>query len=80
MANDIDNRLARRNTAREQRAQHSFYVEKLYEVAYATPVPVATIAEEFMYAVGAIYEGTAPEDLEFHEINRSEFLAAINRA
>jgi hypothetical protein len=78
--NDMSKRLEKRNAARDARARHSFYVEKLYEVAYASPNSIEGIAREFFYAVGALFEGTPPEELVFRDIDHREFLAAIKRA
>lgn len=72
-------RMARITAACADRARQDFYVEKLYEVAYASPVPLENIALEFMYAVGAIYEGTPPEELKLEHISSAEFLDAVNK-
>lgn len=80
MAKDaIAKRAARRHAARDERDRQHFYVEKLYEVAYASPAALETIAREFIYAVGAIYEGTPPDQIQFRDIDHREFLAAIKR-
>jgi len=70
----------RGRAAQSRDAQKLRVLRSLYFVVYNDDQSLVPQAVELFHAVGDILEGVAPEELDLHRVNRSDFLCELSHA